>query len=143
MCWPTGSMPMIVSDVVPDGENTAWAERLLAVASAFLTISVLYLWLRAFYFGASPNSVISFAGSDAPYMPGGQIARTILGVHYFGDFQIEYAYGHLLHTGRSPYIGSYIHDDQSPLSAVIFSVFSLVSITRAALIYFAITIGGM
>jgi len=69
--------------------------------------------------------------------------HTILGIHYFGDFQIEYGYGHLLRTGLSPYLGSYIHDDQSPLSAALFSVLSFVRLTRAAFVYFVITIAGI
>ena len=127
-----------------DGEaEDQWAERLLAVSSALLAVAIIFLWVRQFYQGAAPNAVLSYGGSDAPYMPGGLVPHTILGIHYFGDFQIEYGYGHLLRTGLSPYLGSYIHDDQSPLSAALFSVLSFVRLTRAAFVYFVITIAGI
>jgi Glycosyltransferase family 87 len=121
-------------------KTARWKSRLIATSMILFAASFTWLWIQVFYLKVPANSFLSFASSDPFYLPPHIKVGTLLGVHYFGDFQIEYAYGHLLRVGVSPYVGTFIHDDQSPFSAVVFSSISVISAKKAAILYFSATL---
>jgi len=121
------------------GPWSVWGGRLLAVVSGAMALSLAWAWIQTFYRGVAVSSLLSFSSSDQPWMPIDSVARPIIGNHFFGDFQLPFAFGgNLLHS-LSPYLSSSIPNSFSPLGIVFFMPFHLLSLRPAALVYLVIT----
>jgi hypothetical protein len=121
------------------GPWSEWGVRLLAILSLALTASLAWIWIESSYRSVTVASRLSYFSSDKPWMPIDSVARPIIGNHFFGDFQLPFAWGgNLLHT-FSPYLSSSIPENYTPLAAVFFVPFHLLSLRYAALVYLVLS----
>jgi hypothetical protein len=117
---------------VAQGPWSVWGIRLAAVLSVALAVSLGWSWIELFYRGVAVNTQMSFVSSDQPYMPLHTIAKPIIGVHYFGDFQLPLGYAtNIIRHSISPY-GTDIYP---PISQFLFIPFTFLPLREAAFIY--------
>ena len=78
---------------------------------------------------------LSFLPSDPPLMPAYTMAKPVLGVHYFGDFQLPLGYAINLRHSISPYVGPSLPTSYPPLAEWFFVPFSFLPLNISVLIY--------
>ena len=118
---------------------SVWTVRLVAILLAATAVSLGLLWIGQFYRGENVNVLISFPASDPPWLPTHNTAVPILGVHYFGDFQLPYNWGLNVRDSLSPYLSSAIPSNFPPLLILLYVPFTLLSIKTATFIFLALS----
>jgi Glycosyltransferase family 87 len=114
---------------------SAWGVRLLAALSIALSFSLAWAWIETFYRAISVSTQLSGPPNDKPYMPPPTTAKAIIGIHYFGDFQLPYGYATNLRHSISPYLGQLIHTQYPPIAQVFFLPFTFLPLRASALTY--------
>jgi hypothetical protein len=132
----------VSSDEVTPQLWTVWGVRLLALITIATSISLGYMWVEEFYRGVAVNSSISFMATDLPGMPPHIAAAPVIGVHYFGDFQLPYAWALDVRGSTSPYLlsASSPISNYDPFVIVFLIPFTVMSIKAATLVYLVLEI---
>ena len=116
-----------------------WGVRLVAVLAAVFAVSLGWIWIESFYRSIAASTQLSFMSSDRPYMPLHTIAKPIIGVHYFGDFQLPLGYATNIRHSISPYFGSSIPAQYPPFSQILFLPFSFLPLQASAVVYLSLS----
>lgn len=116
-----------------------WGIRLIALLIAVTSISLGYAWVDQFYRGIAVNSILSFPALDYPWMPVHTAPVAIIGNHYFGDFQLPYAWALNVRDSLSPYLSSAIPANYPPLAIIILIPFTVFPIKVATAIFLALS----
>lgn len=119
---------------------SVWGIWLIAFVSVATALSLGWAWIDMFYRGVSVASVLSFNSNDFPWMPVHTSPVPIIGNHYFGDFQLPYAWGLNVRESISPYLGSAIPADYTPFAILFFTAFALIPVKSSAFLYLALTL---
>jgi hypothetical protein len=112
-----------------------WGVRLVALVTIATSISLAFIWIEQFYRGVQVNSIIVFRAADAPWMPTGTNAVPVIGVHYFGDFQLPYGWALNIREGLSPYLSSAIPANYDPFVIVSLIPFTILSMKTATVLF--------
>ncbi len=73
-------------------------------------------------------------------MPLHTIAKPIIGVHYFGDFQLPFGYATNLRHSISPYLGPSLPTSYPPVAEVFFALFSFLPLDISVLIFLSLSV---
>jgi len=117
-----------------------WGTRLLALVAILVALSLGYDWVQQFYRQIPVNDSLSFLANDLPWMPIHTQAVTIIGVHYFGDFQLPYAWAINVRHSLSPYLSSQYPANVPPFEILCFIPFTLLSVGPATILFLVISI---
>ncbi len=126
------------------GAWSIWGIRLTMFLSVAIAVCLGWAWLETFYRHVAVNSQLSYGSFDPPLPSGIPLSvkvRPIIGNHYFGDFQLPWAYAAELRHGFSPYLELYRPEQYPPFAQVLFVPLTLLSLPAAAAIYFLLSVG--
>ena len=73
-------------------------------------------------------------------MPLHTIAKPIIGVHYFGDFQLPFGYATNLRHSISPYLGPSLPTSYPPFVEVFFVLFSFLPLHVSVWIFLSLSV---
>ncbi len=126
-------------DAPASNSSSRWGVRLLAVLSLGLAVTGTWAWVEVSYRGVPVNAQLSYPATDGrfaaipPTKP-----KSIIGVHYFSDFQLPLARANNLRHSINPY-DTKLSAQYPPVSKVPFLALSYLPLDLAAFIFLAVS----